>query len=59
MPVLDEIEFVYPVLVQRVGELALVALDDVEAVALGEGGDLGKDGGHFCVFFGANIEFIL
>ena len=47
LPVLDEVELVFPVLVQRVGELALVPLDDVEAVALGERGDFGKDGGHF------------
>ena len=32
--VLDEIEFIFPMPVERVGEFRLVTFDDIEAVAL-------------------------
>ena len=46
LPVLDEVELVFPVLVQRVGELALVPLDDVETVAVGNRSNLPENVCH-------------
>ena len=44
LPVLDKIQFVFTVLMQRVVENILMPLHDVEAVPLGEAGDFRKNG---------------